>query len=121
MTPHVIQLFATTTDYTTLYMSNDNGSSWKLSDNFTTDVNALDTVQYKHSINKNGVTNNISSIQGITPAAFYEASNKPGSGNDWKGTIKSGNGTTPYSYSVKYKVTDVAGTQTQDPKLQMKN
>lgn len=121
MTAHVIQIFATTANPSTLYMSNDNGDNWTLSGAFITDVNGLDTVQYKHSINKGEVTNNISSIQGITPAVFFEANKKPKSTNNWTGTIRKNNPAgTSSSYSVKYNVTNVPPPpQSQDPKLKM--
>lgn len=123
MTAHVIQIFATTSNPHPLSISQDNGATWVDTDlddqNFNTTVAVGDTVQFAFNLSKNGVANNISSIQNITPATFYEANKNPRSNNSWTGTIKDGNGSTPEEYQIIYQVTDVPGNQTQDPKLTM--
>lgn len=121
---HTIQIFATTTNYHPLSISQDNGATWvdteTADENFTTLVNAGDTVIFAHSLNKNGVTNNISGITNITPATFFEPSESPNNGNNWTGVIKSGNPSKGVTeYKIKYNVTGVPGNQTQDPKLKM--
>jgi hypothetical protein len=123
MAAHVIQIFATTNNPNPLSISQDNGATWVDTDiddqNFNTTVAVGDTVQFAFSLSKNGVANNISSIQNITPATFYEAGKNPRSNNSWTGTIKDGNGSTPEEYQIIYQVSGVNGNQTQDPKLTM--
>jgi hypothetical protein len=125
MTAHVIQIFGTTTDFHPLWISKDNGEHWvhteALDEAFNTIVAAGDTVQFAHSLNKDGVTNNITSIQNISPAAFYVAAKKPKKDNNWTGTIKTGNTSNNgvESYSIFYYVTGVTKKQKQDPKLTM--
>lgn len=124
MANHTIQIFATTTNPHPLSISQDNGAIWvdteTADEAFTTNVSVGDTVTYAHSLNKDGVTNNITDITNITPATFFDPSNAPNSGNDWSGTIKSGNPSTPLEYKIMYRVSGVAPIQTQDPKLIMR-
>lgn len=127
MTAHVIHIFATTTNPHPLAISQDNGATWVDTEtddeNFNTIVAAGDTVQFAfdldRTVNNVIVNNDITSIQNITPATFYVAGDSPNRNNNWKGTIKSGNGSTPEAYQIMYQVSDVPGNQTQDPKLTM--
>ena len=123
MASHTIQIFATTTDFHPLSISQDNGVTWVDTETadkaFTTIVEAEDTVTFAFSLDKDGVTNNISSIQGINPGAFFKPGDKPRKQNGWTGIIKSGNSGTE-EYVISYQVTDVSGTKHQDPKLSMK-
>lgn len=122
MAAHVIQIFATSNNPHPLAISQDNGATWVNTEtddeNFNTTVAVGDTVQFAFSLDKDGVANEISSIVGITPGSFFEPNDKPQS-PDWKGTIKSGNSSTPLEYQILYKVTGDNRTQTQDPKLTM--
>ncbi len=123
MATHTIQIFATTSNPHPLSISQDNGATWVTTEAadeaFTTSVSVGDTVTYAHSLNKDGVTNNITGINNITPASFFEPSEAPNNRNDWTGTIKSGNPSTPLAYDIKYRVSGVGPIQTQDPRLIM--
>ncbi|SEL92740.1 hypothetical protein SAMN04488008_10728 [Maribacter orientalis] len=122
MANHTIQIFATTANYHPLSISQDNGATWVDTETadkaFTTNVDAGDTVTYAFGLSKGGVANNISSIQAITPGAFFEPGKKPNQNNGWTGTIKSGI-TGTEEYIIRYQVTNVTGIQDQDPKLKM--
>ncbi|MBT8263862.1 MAG: hypothetical protein KJN75_00855 [Muriicola sp.] len=121
MSSHTIYLFATTADPSPPYMSQDAGATWSNTDDadFTTMVDALDTVQWRYDLEMNGETNNIDGITSITPATFFEPSKSPKKNNDFTGTIKSGNpanGT--QDYTIRYTVDGIP--QQQDPKIKMK-
>lgn len=119
MSALTIYIYATTTNPSSLFMSND-GTTWTASDDFLTTVAALDSVQWQFNLEKDSITNNITGISNITPATFFQAGKHPKSNNNWTGTIKTGNPAKGLlSYSVSYSVSGVNGTQTQDPKLQM--
>lgn len=124
MANHTINIFATTTAYHPLSISGDGGTTWvdtEIADKaFTTEVSPGDTVTFAFNLKKNNVTNNIERIVNITPASFFEPSESPNSNNNWTGTIKSGNPSTPLEYTIVYKVAGVSGNQQQDPKLIMK-
>ncbi len=69
MATHTIQIFATTSNPHPLSISQDNGATWVTTEAadeaFTTSVSVGDTVTYAHSLNKDGVTNNITGINNI--------------------------------------------------------
>lgn len=120
---HTIFIFATTADPHPLSMKNDGDSNWESPDNFTTLVNAGDTVIWNFTHKKGNTVNDISKIQNITPVTFFEPSHSPNKNNNWTGIIKTGNpkkGEQPYN--IKYRVKDAENNPyTQDPKLQMKS
>ncbi len=126
MTPHTIYLFATTDNPSPPYMSQDGGKTWSNTDDadFTTEVEAGDTVQWSYGLNMkdqngNDLTNNISGIVSIAPTTYFNPGPNPN--NSFTGTVKSGNpnnGTE--DYTIRYNVTGVNGTQKQDPKIRMK-
>ncbi|GGD41475.1 hypothetical protein [Muriicola marianensis] len=122
MSAHTIYLFATTNNPSPPYMSQDGGATWSNTDDadFTTEVDAGDTVQWRFDLNMNGQTNNISAINSISPTTYFKPSKSPNASNQFTGTINSGNppnGVQPYT--IRYNVTG-AGPQSQDPKIQMK-
>lgn len=125
MAAHIIYLFATTNLPHPPFLSQDGGATWSNTDDadFTTEVEAGDTVQWSYGLNMkdqngNDLTNNISGIVSIAPTTLYNP--VPSNGNSFKGTVKSGNTKGLKEYTIRYNVTGVNGTQKQDPKIRMK-
>ncbi|QBA63835.1 hypothetical protein [Muriicola soli] len=102
-------------------MSQDGGATWSNRDDadFTTEVAVGDTVQWLYDLNMNDQTNDITGIVSIAPTTYFNPG--PNRNNSFTGTVKSGNpnkGTE--DYTIRYNVSGVNGTQSQDPKIKMK-
>jgi len=119
---HIIVISATTAvpHPLTLTEGTTSSSTETGDQNFTTEVNSGDTVQWQIDSNSN-----ISDISGISVTRPF-FSQLPSSGNQWIGRVGTSNGSKAHdTYSIEYSVTGATAPPgnpyTQDPIIKMRS